>query len=127
MKDPPFLVGLLLVAMLALAGCAEFSHARVTDLENNKRNHVRDVERALNGELTAVELRSSLDSIDKAIIAEHALKGDEAELEALRAKLEAESDKLVADLFDGDNGRSLPDEAGNPPRDTATGALDAGG
>jgi len=130
MKDPPKLIGLVLIfafVAIAIAGCGEFSNARVTDLENQKRNHVQDVERALDGELTAVELRGSLDSIDKAILAEHALKGDEAELEALRAKIEADSDKLVADLFDGDNGRDPPDGAGTSPRDTATGALDAGG
>lgn len=131
MKDPPKLIGMLLIAVFAvltIAGCGTYSQARVDDLEAAKRNHVQDVERAQEGKLTAVELRSSLASIDNAILAEHAHKGDEAALEALKAKLEKQSDEHVAKLFNGDNGRSDPNTAeSKPPEDTSTGALDAGG
>lgn len=100
---------LFLFSLIFLAGCAgDFSQARVDDLDANKRNHVQDVERAMDDKLTAVELRSSLKSIDDAILAENAHKGKEVDLEALRAKLEAESDKAVAALFDGDTGRDDP-------------------
>jgi hypothetical protein len=102
----PLLVFSLILCAVCIAGCGSYSQARADDLDNLKRNHVQDVERALEGKLTAVELRSSLESIDKAILAEHTLKGGEADLEALRAKLEAASDAHVASLFNGDTGRS---------------------
>lgn len=97
---------LLAASCLLLAGCGTYSQARVDDLENNKRNHVQDVERAKAGKLTAVELRASLDSIDKAILAEYAHQGNDANLDEIRAKLEKASDDHVAALFDGDTGRS---------------------
>ena len=98
---------------LAIGGCAgNFSQARADSLEDNKLNHSQDVDRALKGELTAVELRASLDELDKQILAEHANKGNDAELETLRVELEAKSDKLVAGIFNGDTGRpgSTPDD-----------------
>lgn len=99
-----FLMPLLLAATL-LAGCGSYSQARYDDLGAFKRNHGQDVERALADELTAIELRSSLESIDKAMLAELALQGGEADLEKARQQLEAESDQAVADLFNGDTGR----------------------
>lgn len=95
----------LLLAVLLLAGCGAYSQARYDDLQAFKRNHVQDVERAADDKLTAPELRSSLESIDKAILAELAHKGGEADLEAEREKLLEASDQATAKLFDGDTGR----------------------
>lgn len=103
---------LILCAAFMLAGCGSFSQARVDGHNESKQNHVRDVRRALEGKLTAVELRSSLESIDKQILAEYAHKGSDADLEELRLMLLKQSDDYVAQLFDGDNGRTDPPASG---------------
>jgi len=104
----------LLTTAAALAGCGSYSQARVDEYQQFKRNHVQDVERARDDMLSPVELRNSLESIDKAILAEHGLKGSEADLETVRVELRDASDNLVADLFDGDNGRTSPETGSGP-------------
>lgn len=91
--------------LLMLAGCGSYSQARYDDLGNFKRNHFGDVQRAREGKLTAPELRSSLQSIDAALLAE-AAHNTKIDLGKLQKSLEGESDDLTAELFDGDNGRS---------------------
>lgn len=96
---------LLSLTALMLAGCGEFSQLRYDGLTQLKRNHAEDVERAADGKLTAVELRSSMESYDKSLLDEEALKGNDADLEKLRQQLEGDSDQIVKNQFNGDNGR----------------------
>ena len=90
---------------LALAGCGNFSQARLDDLDLIKTNTVHVVTREHEDKLTASELRIALETIDKAALGELAHKGKEADLEAARAKRLKESDDATAALFNGDNGR----------------------
>lgn len=111
-------LGIPVICMLAVlaSACGSYSSARRADLDQMKDNQVHTVKRALEDKLTAVEMRSSLETIDKAILAEEAHKGKEANLEKVRKELLEESDKAVAELFDGDNGREAPGSGpGEPP------------
>lgn len=93
------------LCLVLLSACGQYSQSRVDDLKDIKSDEIYAVRRALDDKLTAVELRSNLEGIDKAILKEKALKGEEAELEKVRQELLKESDEAVAGLFDGDIGR----------------------
>lgn len=100
------LVVLSILLALALSACGStYSQQRADEYDQFHRNTVETADRALDDKLTAIELRSHLESIDKARLAEQAARGSDVDLDAYREQYKAESDKAVADLFDGDNGR----------------------
>lgn len=97
----------LITLVATCAGCSSYDQSRMDGIAESKRNHSQDVQRALTGDLTEVEFRSSLQSFDVQAL-EEAAKKKGADLESLRKALKAETDEIVS-TTKGLKGRSVPD------------------
>ncbi len=88
---------ILALPVTGLLGCGEYDAYRIKQTSRLKQSHSELIKRALDDKLIKLEFESSLQSYDTAMIEEQSKKGEG--LEELKAKLDAETAKMVEDVF----------------------------
>ena len=88
---------ILVFPVMGLLGCSEYSSYRIKQTSRLKQSHSELIKRALDKKLIRLEFESSLQSYDTAMIEEQSKKGEG--LEELKAELDAETAKMIEEVF----------------------------